>query len=264
MVERYQAGPVESGKGGYHPGSMRRTVLLPSLALVLTLAACSSAERGPRPRASDQPSAIVSTPVPTTSAAAPPVSEDANCTLVMGFSVTENWFRSGRFELQPGIDDARWELLAPSGHDIELWADPAEPGWNEPVFSPCGRDPDRVVFQVAAKDWQTQSEDEVAALLVQSIDNIRAKWPTAGLIELIPIVGGPDAQPCPAGAGFVFASQMYPTMTEVIAGVANGQDILAGPDQLLADCSQYRDNRGHLTTAGSEYIASGLAQHFAR
>ncbi len=185
---------------------------------------------------------------------------------MIGFSVTEDWFRGGGFEQEQGIRDKAWELLAPSGHDVELWADPSEPGFSEPLFSPCDRDPDRILFQVAAKDWRTLPQAQVVADLEASIANMRARWPTVRVVELIPIVGGPDAQPCPyptSIGGIVDASGMNPVMKDIIAEVADGSDVVAGPDPLLAACAQYRDDRGHLTDDGSRYVASELAQHYA-
>src|SRR3990172_5388812 len=85
--------------------------------------------------------------------------------------------------------------------------DVAVPGSPEPTV----RAPDRVLFQIAARDWQ--SPDAVLAELRSSIDNIRATWPSVNIIDLIPIVGG-------AGGGARFdpirpptggrASLMYP------------------------------------------------------
>jgi hypothetical protein len=60
----------------------------------------------------------------------------------------------------------------------------------------------------------------------------------------------------------VDASGMNPVMTTAIAQVANGRDVVAGPDLLLADCTQYLDGMGHLTQEGSQYIASVVAAHY--
>jgi hypothetical protein len=236
---------------------MRRVTAF-ALVLLVALAACGDGGR-PRRRATRP----ASPPEPATSAPAAP---GADCTLVLGFSVTSNWYRDGEFEQQPGIDDAAWEVIALGGHDVWVWSDPTTRAFSKPPLSPCGSEPDRIVYQVAAKGWRDRSEGEIAAALQRSIENIRARWPTAHVVELIPIVGGPDERPCPASStrgGVVDASEMNPLMSELIAHVADGDDVIAGPDLLLADCSQYVDGRGHLTEDGSRYIASVLARHFA-
>jgi hypothetical protein len=244
---------------------MRRSLPVVALALALVLTACEQG-REPRPRGTDHTPITESPSAPISPVISPPGHPSRNCTLVIGFSVTEDWFRGGEFERQQGIRNGAWELLAPSGHDIELWANPSEPGFSEPIFSPCGRDPDRILFQVAAKDWRTLGPNQVVADLEASIANMRAHWPTASVVELIPIVGGPAAQPCPfpaAPGGIVDASGMNPMMKTAITEVADGSDVVVGPDPLLADCAQYRDDRGHLTEDGSRFIALELAHHYA-
>jgi hypothetical protein len=228
------------------------------LSLVLVFAACQESRSPRRPRGSGS-----SGPSPTASGATAPVG--GSCTLVIGFSVTTNWFRDGAFEQQPGIDDASWEVLAHGGHDVWLWSDPNLHAYSVPPDSLCGREPDRIVFQVAAERSTEESLDDVVGALRMSIANFQARWPTANVVVLIPIVGGPDGQPCPADTrgGAVGASVMNPLMNDVIAEVADGAEVVAGPDLLLEDCSQYADGKGHLTEEGSRYIASALAEHFA-
>jgi hypothetical protein len=229
------------------------------LVLAVLLAACQDGAEGRRrPRRVESPSE------PPPSATVEPVTTD--CTLVLGFSVTANWYRDGAFEQQPGIQDDAWEVIALGGHDVWVWADPTNPAFAKPPESPCPGEPNRIVYQVAAKGWRNFAEGEIAAALEHSIDNIREHWPTAEVVELIPVVGGPGGQPCPTSStrgGAVDASEMNPLMNELIAHVADGRNVVAGPDLDLADCSQYGDGRGHLTEDGSRYIASVLARYFA-
>lgn len=189
----------------------------------------------------------------------------ADCTLVLGFSVTANWYEDGAFESMSGIDGDRWELIVAGGHDVWRYANPdAQPYTTTPV-SPCEGEPDRALFQVAALGWEHHPADEVVAAIRSSIDNIRATWPTVDVVELIPIVGGPDGQPCEATTQpgrIVDASLMNPAMYAAIAEAVNGDDVVAGPDLLLADCSQYQDGLGHITSEGSRHIASVLAEYY--
>lgn len=246
----------------------RRAALVLALVLALALAACDEGrERGQRPSprpSTPSPSPSSGSPSPSGSSS-PSVPGSAECTLVLGFSVTMNWFEGGGFEARPEISDDEWELIAEGGHDVWIWADPGIPAYARAPSSPCGREPDRVLFQVAARGWRSRSAEDVAAALRTSIENIRATWPSATTIELIPVVGGPGAQPCELasfGGRTVDASGMNPAMTAVISGVADGERVVAGPDLLLADCGQYLDGMGHLTPDGSRYIASVLAEHY--
>jgi hypothetical protein len=244
--------------------------ILLALALGIALPACRSSgvaavSGSPEPTASPSPTpATGNTPSPTSipDESSPPPPGRSRCTLALGMSVTANWFLDGAFETLPGIEDPRWELIWASGHDMILYADPNSLPYSQTPLSPCAVDPDRVLFQIAARDWQ--SPDAVLAELRSSIDNIRATWPSANVIELIPIVGGPGGGPCfdPVRPDKgVLASMMYPVMTAAIAEVAGG-DVVAGPALELEDCAQYRDGTGHLTIDGSSYIASILAERY--
>lgn len=242
-----------------------RKLLFLAFALGLALPACQQGgDRAASPSASPPVSPVPSVTTPGASPSGSGLA--ARCTLVVGFSVTENWFEEGAFESIPTIQDSQWELLAEGGADVSVWSDPTMRAYTRPPVSACGQPPDRVVFQVAALGWRSRPVEDVVAALQAVIANIRATWPSAEVIELIPIVGGPDAQPCvvpsQAGTRTVDASGMNPEMTSVIAQVANGQDVVAGPDLLLADCMQYLDGMGHLTQGGSQYIASVVAAHY--
>jgi hypothetical protein len=242
------------------------------LAIAVAIAALLSAcgDDGPDAAAPSSPSTTpadtsVEPPSPT---AGPDVSSPApagraRCTLVLGMSVTANWFLDGGFETLPGIEDARWELIWESGHDLELYADPNALPYSGAPISACGLDPDRVLFQIAARDWQ--APDAVLADLRASLDNIRATWPSVEAVELIPIVGGPGSEACydpDVPDKGVLASFMNPPMVDAIAEVADGTDVIAGPNLLLADCAQFRDGTGHLTIEGSAFVAAELAEHY--
>jgi hypothetical protein len=179
-------------------------------------------------------------------------------------SVTANWFIDGGFESLPGIDDSRWELIWESGHDLVAYADPNALPYSAASLSPCGTDPDRVLFQIAARDWQFP--DAVLDELRSSVENIRAAWPSVQVVELIPIVGGPGGRPCgdPTHPDKgVLASMMYPVMNEAIARVANGDGVVAGPPLELSDCLLFRDGAGHLTPRASREVASTVASFYA-
>jgi hypothetical protein len=178
-------------------------------------------------------------------------------------SVTANWFLDGGFESLPGVDDASWELIWESGHDVILYADPNSLPYSASPLSSCGTDPDRALFQIAARDWQFP--DAVVAELRASIENIRAAWPSVEVVELIPIVGGPGGEPCDDATHpdkGVLASMMYPVMTAAIDEVIDGSGVVAGPDLELTDCALFRDGTGHLTPSGSREVASALATYY--
>jgi hypothetical protein len=247
---------------------MRRILVLVAV-LALAGTACQRGgepERSPTSTAPTSPEPSTTTPGASPSPSATGSVFAARCTLVIGLSQTQNWFEGGAFEALPTIRDEQWEILAEAGADVSVWSDPNARAYSEAPTSACDRPPDRVVFQVVAAGWRSRPVEDQVGDLQASIANIRATWPSVEVIELIPVVGGPDALPCEiptqVGARTVDASGMNPAMTALIAQVANGQDVLAGPDLLLADCRQYLDGLGHLTQEGSEYIASVIAAYY--
>ncbi len=245
-----------------------RKLLLLAFVLGLALPACErGGERAASPSASPRVSSEPSATTPGVTPSASGTSLAARCTLVLGFSVTRQWYEEGAFESQPGIDDASWELIFEGGGDISVWSNPGAQPYARTPLSECVRPPDRAIFQVAARRWRNQPTEETVSELKTVIANIRAAWPTVEVVELIPIVGGPGGQPCEAASQpgrTVDASAMNPAMNAVITEVADGRDVRQGPDLELADCSQYADGIGHITLEGSRYIASVLAEHYAR
>lgn len=241
------------------------------LVLAVPLAACDGGvERTERPSGTPSSRSVRPTESPgdgdspTASSPAPP--GRARCTLVLGFSQTNDWYLGGGFESRPGVEDARWELIAEGGHDVWIWSDSSIQAYRQEPVSPCDEGPDRAVFQLAARGWQARPVEEIIDALEATLLNIRTAWPTVERIELVPVVGGPDQELCELasfGGRRVDASAMNPAMTSVIAQVVNGEDVVAGPNLLLADCSQYRDGLGHLGEEGARYIASVVAEHYA-
>jgi hypothetical protein len=175
------------------------------------------------------------------------------CTQVMGFSQTHNWYVDGGFESM--VNGAEWQLLSWNG-DITVWANPNASVYTRPrPYSSCGT-PTRGVLQIAYLARRATT-DQFVAQLDLALANIRAKWPTIGVIYLVPIVGCPNHAIC-SGNGYG-ASTMH-LMADTVMGLrVNGVDLLAGPDLLIDTCSNFVDPRGHMNVAGSTYVAGTVA-----
>lgn len=210
--------------------------------------------------------AIVLAFVTTVLVASMPVAHASpgECTRVVGFSQTRNWYLSGSFESMPGVSNAEWELLALGGIDLQTLADPASAVYSRPVESPCGISPTRVLLHAAFADYRTATDADIAATLSTAVVNIRSAWPTVTRVDVSPIAGGPGHTTCPlTETRDVEATTMHPRIDAAIALVANGVDLLAGPDLLVSACADFTDAGGHLTTAGSEFVATQVAQHYS-
>jgi hypothetical protein len=179
-----------------------------------------------------------------------------SCTRVLGFSVTMNWYEAdgtpteSGFERIIGEPDA-WELMAAQGQGIADWG-PGGSGWNSPVtYASCSDSPDRIVLQVATSE--AESNAEVLSELRAAVAETHRRFPNAQL-DLMPMPGGP-------GCG-TFAESIHDQMLHEIRQVTNGTDTLEGPDTHTTACSQYRDDRGHLTVPGAVVIATQVAKFY--
>src|SRR5262245_60838764 len=91
-------------------------------------------------------------PAPTAGTAANVAGETGSaagayaCTQIMGVSVTGDWFGAG---FEDGLDGGRWQAMWRKHAFVNLWADPANELWSQPLTSPCtagAQNPDRVIF----------------------------------------------------------------------------------------------------------------------
>jgi hypothetical protein len=184
------------------------------------------------------------------------------CTMVIGFSQTNQWFTSGTFE--PLVGDAQWELKWLSGGSIDHWVDPADPAWDATVVSPCtvGRDaPDRVVMNVSG-DYSADVQSWISRTSAV-LANIRARYPTVRQIVLQPVVGGPGGAQCidPLTNTVVRASFNAPYITQALLTLVGG-DVGMGPQPEVRTCADYVDNIGHLQNSAFGAIASAIAAYY--
>lgn len=184
----------------------------------------------------------------------------SECRAVLGFSQTRNWYEDGGFESLPGVDPVAWDLVAVGGADLHDWASPSFVGY---AASPCNDAPTRAVYQLAYLGFRQTSDATILAALNATLVNIRATWPSVVEVDLIPIVGGPNHGVCSIGRRKVDATLMHPRMDMAVASGTNELDVLAGPDLLVAACSDYADGMGHLLPSGSVFVAGQVAAFYA-
>lgn len=178
------------------------------------------------------------------------------CTRVLGFSVTINWYRAdgtptvSGFERIIGAPD-EWELMAGRGHGISHWV-AGGLGWETPVtYASCGSAPDRVVLQVAIPE--PASDERVLFELRAAVAEMRRRFPGARF-DLIAIPGGPGCD--------TWSESIHDQMLRAIRLISNGTDTFEGPDTRATSCSQYRDDRGHLTPEGGAVVATQVAEFY--
>ena len=193
----------------------------------------------------------------------------STCTEFIGFSETEQYYATGFIHSvpNPGGYQLRWY----SGGSVDLWADRGYAGWGgSALVTRCAQNsgsPDRVVMNVSGDyqsdpNWWAQTTSRVIA-------NIRAKYPSARLIALQPVVGGPGGQRCPisspdAKLPFVRATYNYPYIKQGLATLVGG-DVVLGASPEVRSCGDYRagDWAGHLTDAGAQAVGANVAGFWA-
>lgn len=175
------------------------------------------------------------------------------CTEVVGFSQTGQWFAS--FE-EPG-----WQARIQPGASVEKWTHSDFDGWESAVRSRrCSRsEVDRVVFTISGEGrpagaWAAEIED-VVEVIVERYAAVRA-------IVLQPVVGGPDGGECRYQDATVRASQNQPVIAEGIAIVVDKVDgmVVAGAFPEVVTCDQFADRLGHLTATGGRAAAADVAK----
>ncbi len=226
------------------PTWVRRSLAGVLIAACLAAAACggSSGEGAARsPAAPENPAAY-------------------ECSQVIGFSQTSEWY-SGGFEA--ALDGARWQLLWRAGSNIDFWANPGFEGWSQPLVSPCASgsaSPDRVVLTISGNfqgdpGWWAAQIRAVAA-------TIRTKYPRVRQILLQPVVGGPGHSECTFAGQLVRASFNHPVIDQAIAMVASG-DLAAGASPEVRSCADYRDSLGHLAREAQPPIGQSIGRFYA-
>jgi hypothetical protein len=187
-------------------------------------------------------------------------STTSECTRVIGFSQTEEWFTAGDFEQV--LPNGNWELLWQSGSSIEMWADPTYQGWDNAVLSGCTTgSPNRLLITISGAsrpvgDWVTVIEQTVATA--------RAKYPGVDQILLQPVVGGPGNSVCELQGERVRASENHPVIDEAITILtsAGSNDVVSGASPEVRQCQDYSDNLGHLVDSAEGPIGGAIAQFY--
>jgi hypothetical protein len=221
-------------------------------------------------------SAVSPTPMPTAGTAA---ASGFNCTEVLGFSQTNNWFTEGG-NFEPTVGDANWQESWYSGGSIDLWAgSPNGAPWYAALLSACASGstaPDRVIVNASGAyntdpQWWANQMNSVVQYLVSNTANPR-QWSSVRQIVLQSVVGGPNGQQCsttdtqPAVQfGINRASYNFPYINRGIdLVVANYPGLVVhGIAPTVDSCADYADGVGHLSPGAKTYLSTRIGQYYA-
>jgi hypothetical protein len=190
-----------------------------------------------------------------------PATAKFSCTIVLGVSVTYDWFTSG-FETY--VDDARWEAMAPSQPlmaFIEVWADPNGAVWKLPKISPCASNaatPDRVIF--TGVNWQYTTAAQWVSQLDAVVKVLQMKFPGVKEIDLMTMLRAPNNMSCGSAETVV-----QPFIDEAVQTVAAKSPALVrvAPRFFAPSCAVFTGGGPHFTAAGKMAIAKLYGEHYA-
>ena len=169
------------------------------------------------------------------------------CNRVAGGSQTSNWYgRASGFE--DYVVGSEWERQSRGGQSLGAWGIGGT-GWATRVWSACSPPTSVTRFILHALPDHGDVLEDVIADLTAAIDAIRTNVPTAIRITLVPPVGGP----CDSAL-----ADAQPMVVDAISQVIGG-DVDAGPALQVPDCAMFRDNAGHLSSAGAVWVAQQMA-----
>ena len=172
------------------------------------------------------------------------------CTRVIGGSQTTNWYVNGSYENL--VTNGEWERQTSGGKNIATWGIGGS-GWTVPIGSACtptGTLPTRVVVHVLPTGLDPSVEG-ISGHIAAALAGISANLPSATRVTLIPPVHG-------VGCDDIDLSAWQPAAVEAINQNLSAS-VDAGPAVVVPDCSYFKDEVGHLTGSGAEWVAAQYA-----
>jgi hypothetical protein len=188
------------------------------------------------------------------------------CTLVIGVSVTYDWFTGG-FETGAGIDNTRWEAMAPSQPGpsfIADWADPNAPLWTMAKISPCTlrpTTPDRVIF--VGVNWTYTTDAEWLTQYEAVLKTIQVKFPGVKEIDLDTLIRGPDNKNCggPDATSEVVVQPFVDSAIDMAVAAHPGL-VKAATKLYVPSCDVFSGPGPHFTAAGIKVVAKVYSDHY--
>jgi hypothetical protein len=187
--------------------------------------------------------------------------KDYQCNLIMGVSVTYDWFTGG---FENGVDGSRWEGMAPSQADvsfIQMWNDPNNQLWSMAKLSPCTQHPDapdRVIY--TGVNWTYTTAAEWVTQLDKMVKTLQMKFPTVKEIDLMTMLRAPNNMSCGSTETVV-----QPFIDDAVATVAAKYPGLVevSPKFYAPSCDVFTGGGPHFTAAGKVTIAKLYSDYYA-
>jgi hypothetical protein len=188
----------------------------------------------------------------------PPASPPFRCTLVLGLTVTAEWFEAG---FESIVGDDHWEARLRPHTFVEEWADPNHEVWQQPISSPCAdrpESPDRVIIFLV--DWSLSDAAAWEAPLDHLITTFRQKFPEARRLELQTMIRGPRNKSCGDPRSVV-----EPFVDRALreAAATRPELVRVGPVIMAPSCDVFESGGPHFTVSGRSDVAIAVARAYA-
>ncbi|HVX94842.1 MAG TPA: hypothetical protein VHK47_08030, partial [Polyangia bacterium] len=187
------------------------------------------------------------------------------CNLILGVSVTHDWFVSG-FETY--VDDAKWEAMAPttpSTSFVETWADPSGTTWSLPMLSACAQKstmPQRVIF--TGVNWTYTTAAQWVTQLEKLVQTVQGKFPSVVEIDLMTMLRAPNNA---MGGGCTSTEDVVQPFVDaaIQTVVANHPKLVRAAPKLYApSCDVFTGGGPHFTDAGKMAVAKVYGDFYSK
>jgi hypothetical protein len=195
----------------------------------------------------------------------PPPSSAFTCNLVLGTNQTEEWFPT----FETVVDGNKWELMHSHSAFVELWADPNNGVWNDPIGSRCAQNattPDRVIFLALAGGpnggLSEYSLEKWLPILDADIKSIQTHYPSAKRIELMTYVRGPSNGTCPGAPEY--RTHIFPSQDQAHAMMAAKYPglVFVAPQWAARSCADFAGNPPHSNAAGAKAWGMMIGEYY--
>ena len=186
-----------------------------------------------------------------------------SCNLVLGVSITRDWFLGG---FENYIDDAKWEAMAPEGTGmsfVELWADPKGTTWSFPKLSPCATNPtqpERVIF--TGVNWSYTTAEQWVTALEGVVATVQEKFPSVLEIDLMTMLRAPNNMTGPGCTSTEDVVQPFIDAAIQTVAANHPQIVRTAPKFYVPSCDVFTGGGPHLTDAGKASAAKIYGDYY--
>jgi hypothetical protein len=185
------------------------------------------------------------------------------CNQLTGSKLSEEWFIAG---FEDVVEDARWQVKWREDAYLEEWANPMSSFWSAGIDSACANGtsaPDHIVFGVVS--WKYETQADWRAAVTQTVNTLKAKYPSALRMDLVTQIRGPSNMLCPtaptAGETIVVPPELDAALDDVAAAFPGF--VFVGPKSVAHACSDFQGGGPHLTAAGNMANVGPFATYFS-